>query len=199
MHTENISAGLDDHVHLIDALLAAYETTAVSRYLTVAEELMTACLEKFYDSANGGFFDTEQDVLGTRLKNIEDVPQVSPNAVAILVLQKLSYLTDNETYRGYAEQSLKLFSSFAREIGVHAGAYFCGLDTFFRMVMLNIEAPFESALARTARSFAGMAYVAITYGDDHGRVVSCTQGVCSEPFQDPELLRIFFNASVRKI
>jgi uncharacterized protein YyaL (SSP411 family) len=188
MHAENIPAVLDDYVHLIEALIAAYEATAVPQFLAQAEELMSACLARFYDASNGGFFDTEQEVLGMRLKNIEDVPHVSANAVAILLLQQLAYMTDNEEYRRYAEQSLKLFGEFAREIGVHAGSYFRGLDAFFRMVKLTIEAAPESELAATARALAGKAYTALLYGEDHGRVIPCSRGVCTAPVDNHLLL-----------
>ncbi len=188
MHSEDVPAVLDDYAHLIDALLAGYEAAAEPRYLSLAKDLMGDCLEKFFDRDHGGFFDTAGEVLGTRLKKIEDMPQPSAGAVAIMGLLKLSLLTGKEEYRGLAEQSLRLFADFAREIGVHAGAYFCALDALFRMLKLTIEALPDSELARAARSLSGKAYTAITYGEDKGRVIPCKGTACFEPVSDPAAL-----------
>ena len=190
MHAENIPAGLDDYVHLIDALITGYEATATQRYLLLADELMAACIKKFFDPGEGGFFDTENAVLDTRFKKIEDTPHSSANAVAVLLLLKLSLMTGNDEYRLRGEQSLRLFSGFAREIGVHAGAYFCSLDASFRMLKLAVEAAPGSELAATARALTGNLYAAIVYGDDNGRVIPCSNNICLEPLSSPYDLKV---------
>lgn len=188
LHTEGIPAVLDDYVHLIDALVSGYEAMAEKPYLAKADELMAACMEKFYDKQEGGFFDTESEVLGTRLKRMEDVPQSSANALAVLVLMKLSLMTGKDEYRSAARRTLGIFSELAREIGAHAGAYFASLDASFRMLKLTVEAPPESGLARAARALAGKAYTAVVYGEDRGRVIPCKGTVCFEPVGDPATL-----------
>ncbi len=188
-HTENIIAVLDDYAHLIDALIEAYEATAASRYLGLADELMTLCVEKFYDPHEGGFFDTEDNVLGTRLKRIEDVPHVSANALAIMLLLKLSLMIGKDAYRQKAEQSLRLFARSALEMSVHAGAFFCAYDAFFRMLKLTVEALPECELARAARALAGTTYTVVLYGEDNNRVIPCTANTCREPIIDPAKLR----------
>ncbi len=190
LHTEGVPAVLDDYVHLVDALIEGYVATAEQRYLTQADELMTACIERFYDNPAGGFFDTETEVLGTRLKKIEDVPHPSANALAILLLLKLSLMIGKDEYQRIARQSLRLFAGFAREIGVHAGIYFCSLDASFRMLKLAVEAAPESELARTSRALTGKMYAAIVYGDDHDRVIPCSHDTCSEPLFDAEDLKV---------
>jgi uncharacterized protein YyaL (SSP411 family) len=189
LHTENVSALLDDYIHLIDALIGGYEATAEQRYLSLADELMTSCLAKFYDSGEGGFYDTEHEVLGMRMKRIEDIPQPSANAVAIMLLLKLSIMTGKDEYRKLAERSLAIFAPLALEIGVHAGAYFCGLDASFRMLKLTVEASPESELARNARALSGSAYTVIIYGGAHDRVIPCIGNVCQAPISDPDELR----------
>jgi uncharacterized protein YyaL (SSP411 family) len=188
LHTENIPAVLDDYVHLIDAVLGGYEATAEKRYLTLADELMHSCLEKFHDRDEGGFFDTDQEVLGARMKRMEDSPHPSANTLAILLLQKLSLMTGKDEYREAADRALGIFADLAREIGVHAGAYFCGLDASFRLVKLTVEAAPESGLARAARALGGTMYTAIVYGDDHNRVIPCKGVTCFEPISDPSRL-----------
>lgn len=187
-HTEGIPAVLEDYVHLVEALVSGYEATGERLYLDKADELMASCMEKFYDRREGGFFDTETEVLGTRLKRMEDVPQPSANALAVLVLMKLSLMTGNDEYERAARQTLGIFSGFAREIGVHAGAFFVSLDASFHMLKLTVEAPPESGLARAARALAGKAYTAIVYGDDHDRVIPCKGVTCYEPVSDPAML-----------
>jgi hypothetical protein len=189
LHAENIPAVLDDYVFLIDALIAGYEATARQRYLTSAEELMAVCLEKFSDKAEGGFFDTEREVLGTRLKKIEDIPHASANALAIMLLLKLSLMTGKDAYRQTAERTLRLFARSAREMSVHAGAFFCAYDAFFRMLKLTVEAAPDSGLARAARALAGTIYTAILHGEGNNRVVPCTANTCHEPITDAARLR----------
>ena len=191
MHADNIPAVLDDYIHLIDALIAAYEATAASRYLKHADDLMTVCVKKFYDPHDGGFFDTEDEVLGIRLKRIEDVPHASANALAIMLLLKLSFMTGKDGYRHMAEQSLRLFATSALEMGVHAGSFFCAYDAYFRMIKLTIEALPDSDLARTARAGTGRSHAAIVYGDNYERVSPCIGTVCHEPFYDPKNLELF--------
>jgi uncharacterized protein YyaL (SSP411 family) len=146
---------------------------------------------KFYDSNIGGFFDTEKEVLGMRMKRIEDIPHPSANAVAVMLLLKLHHLTGKDEYRNRAEQTPGIFADLARELGVHAGAYFCALDAWFRMLRLTVEARPGSALARAALALA-RGPVVIVYGEDHGRIVPCLNTVCYEPVNDPEDLRTFF-------
>jgi len=187
-HTEDVPAVLDDYIYLIDALIAGYEATAGQHYLSLADDLMTECLEKFYDKGEGGFFDTENEVLGLRLKRIEDVPHASSNAVAVMLLLKLSLMTGKEAYRSVAEQTLRLFTASARKMSVHAGAYFCALDAWFSMVTLTVEAPPDSELARRARLLSGKRYTTIIYGDNKNRVIPCKQRQCYEPIADSETL-----------
>jgi uncharacterized protein YyaL (SSP411 family) len=186
LHAENVPAGFDDQVNLVDALIAAYEASAEHRYVQLADELMTDCVDKYFDDTEGGFFDTEHEVLGTRLKRIEDVPHPSANALAIMVLLKLALLTDKDQYRRMADQTLRIFAGTAREMGVHAGSYFCGLDASFRMLKLTVEAGHDSDLARAARSLCGKTYTAIQYGGDNNRIIPCRQNICSEPLYNPD-------------
>jgi uncharacterized protein YyaL (SSP411 family) len=187
-HTENITAMLDDYACLIDALIEAYEATAESRYLALADELMTSCVKKFYDAREGGFFDTDDNVLGTRLKRIEDVPHASANAVAIKLLLKLSLLTGKDEYRHMAEQTLRLFARSAIEMSVHAGAFFCAYDAFYRMLKLTVEAPHDGELARVARAVSGTTYSVVLYGEEKNHVIPCTTNTCHEPVTDPAKL-----------
>jgi uncharacterized protein YyaL (SSP411 family) len=184
MHADGVAALLDDQVYLVEALLAAYEATADRAFLDRASGLMDDCLKKFGDPA-GGFFDTAEQVLGMRLKHIEDTPHPSANAVALILLIKLHHLTGREEYRAAAERSLAAFAPSASAMGVHAGTYDCALDAWFNMLTLTVEAHPESDLARAARKVCGRPTV-IVYGEDRGRVSPCLQGTCFEPATNAE-------------
>ncbi len=199
-HAAGVRGQLDDYVHTIDALISAYEATAQDRYRAAADELMATCLETFFDHERGGFFDAEQAILGVRLKRIEDTPHPSPNAVAVMSLLKLSALTGKEAYRKAAEQTLRIFADISREIGVHAGAYFCALDAWLRPLSITIEAqpgsvPARAALSRTLRSDM------VVYGEDHGRIIPCVGETCYEPLMDGGAVTKYFNklhSSIKK-
>ncbi len=155
---------------------------------------MQLTLATFQDS-EGGFFDTGQEVLGTRLKRIDDIPHPSANSTAIMLLLKLHRLTGEDRYQEAAGRALSLFAPAAAEIGIHAGAYYVGLDAWFHLLTLTVEAPAESMLAQAARAFVG-AHTVIRYnGDQGGRVIPCMGTLCGEPITDPTLLA----ASVRRL
>jgi len=132
LHAEGIDAFLDDYMNFIDALISAYNATQDKGYIEQADSYMTRCIEKFYDTENGGFFDTENEVIEMRLKGIEDSPHPSANSMGIVCLTNLSFLLGNTTYKGFAEKTLAHFSLAAKAMGIHGGYYFYALDNWFR-------------------------------------------------------------------
>jgi uncharacterized protein len=130
-HCPGIRALLDDHVNIVAALISAHEATGDPSYLSRAEALMKACIDKFWDSDKGGFFDTEEPVLGTRLRMVEDIPHPSGNSVGIMNLIKLGRTLKKEEYLAHAEKGLKYFAGVVEGMGLHGGYYFCALDAFF--------------------------------------------------------------------
>jgi uncharacterized protein YyaL (SSP411 family) len=185
-HTEGVPALLDDHVYLIEALVAASEATGDPAWLYRATVFMDRCLERFGDG-EGGFFDTGQEVLGTRLKRIEDIPHPSANATAALLLIKLFHLTGREHYRSQAERVLRIFSVAVNEMSIHAGTYYCALDAWFTMLKLTVEAVPSSDLAVAARRLTGP-YTVVVYGEDKGRIVPCLGETCYAPVANNEEL-----------
>jgi uncharacterized protein len=190
-HSEGVNAHLDDYIYIIDALISAYEVSANAKYLALAEGFMETCLERFWDNEGGGFFDTEEEVVGLRLKGIEDVPRPSANALAVIVLLKLAAMLNKEEYHQYAEKSLNTFSTDAQLMEIHGAYFFCGLDALYRMLKLDIQAPSDSALAKSAL-FTYHPYSCVVYGnDDKGSVVPCIRDTCYQPVDDPEQLKQF--------
>jgi uncharacterized protein YyaL (SSP411 family) len=130
LHSEGVEAFLDDYANFIDALINAYEMSGDKNYLDQADLYMGQCIGKFLDKSDGGFFDTENEVIGLRLKGIEDTPHPSANSIAVMCLIKLSLMLGKDEYMRYAESALNCFASVARAMGIHCGYYFCALDAY---------------------------------------------------------------------
>ncbi len=189
-HTEGIKALLDDYIYLAEALIEAYEVTGHALYLREAENFMGICLNKFRDIAEGGFFDTDSEVLGLRLKTIEDIPNPSANSLAIMLLLKLSVMTGKTEYHQYAEAALKRFAQYAKKAGLHAGFFYCAMDACYHMLKLSVEAAPGSELAEAALS-TSYPYKCIVYGNDTGTVIPCLGKVCHKPVNNISGLREF--------
>ena len=192
-HTEGVRAVLDDYVYFIDALISAYEVTGNASYMADAHKLMGLCREKFWDGNEGGFFDTDSEVLGIRLKTIEDIPHPSANAISIILFLKLFHMTGKSEYLASAETSLKAFSAGAKKMGIHTGYYYAAMDAYFNMLTLTLQTPRQSELAETALS-GFHPYQCIVYGEDKGSVIPCVGKACYEPITDPARLRDFLNS-----
>lgn len=131
LHSEGVEAFLDDYANIVYALISAYEVSGGKNYLDHADLYMGQCIGKFRDKNDGGFFDTENEVIGLRLKGIEDSPHPSANSTAIMCLIKLSLLLGKDEYMRYAESALNCFAPAARAMGIHGGYYFCALSAWF--------------------------------------------------------------------
>lgn len=191
LRTDQVAAVLDDYVFLVEALIAAYEATGEMSFLERARDLMDQCIGRFWDTADGGFFDTESDVLGVRLKGIEDLPHPSANAVAIILLHKLARITGQTRYSELAERALRVFAAPAVNVGMHAASYFSALDAHFHMMTLTIRANPSHPLFQSARDIS-YPYLCYAYQADEGIVIPCVGRICYEPVRSPEELREFF-------
>jgi hypothetical protein len=190
-HTGRVKAVLDDYIFLIEGLVNAYEITGYTDYAHQAAGLMDSCIEKFWDGDDGGFFDTDGEVLGIRLKGIEDLPHPSANAVGIDLLLRLHLITSQQRYRQLAETGLKIFAHQAMEMGIHTAYYFCALDAYFHMLKLTFQTKPDDPLAEEVRSLY-YPYVGYVYGEDDGSIIPCLGEVCFTPVRSPEDMRSFF-------
>jgi len=103
---------LEGYAFLLDGVIQLYEATLKPAHLDFAVELAEAMLAKFYDPANGGFW---QSPAGTtdlilRVKDDYDGAEPSGNSVATLALLKLAAITGREDFRHPAEMTLRLFA-----------------------------------------------------------------------------------------
>jgi len=179
-HSEGIKALLDDYVYLMDALVSAYETTGNREYAEHAVTLMQTCLDRFWDTENGGFFDSEDHVLGMKIKGIEDIPHPSANSICIIVLIRLANITKDQKYMQYAEDSLKAFSDRARDLGISGGYFFCALDAYLNTLKMTIHTEPAHELAKTARA-AFHPYMSYVYEEDMRYIIPCSGETCYKP------------------
>ena len=101
---------LEGYAFLLDGVIQLYEATLEPAHLDFACELAGAMLAKFYDPANGGFW---QSPAGTgdlilRVKDDYDGAEPSGNSVATLSLLKLAALTGRDEFKQAAEATLQL-------------------------------------------------------------------------------------------
>lgn len=197
-HSENVRALLDDYVYIVDALISSYEVTSDDRYLTIAKRIMDICLERLWDREEGGFFDSDEAILGMRLKDIEDIPHPSANSLAIIILLKLFQLTDRSEYLKYAEKSLEQFTGSAEIFGINGASYYSSLDCYYRMMRLSIYG--EGGLTQSAL-FSFRPYITIGYfvlqslismNEKRQYIVPCLKTECYDAIYTKEELEDFF-------
>jgi uncharacterized protein YyaL (SSP411 family) len=103
---------LEGYAFLLDGVIQLYEATLVPKHLDFAVELAEAMIAKFYDPANGGFWQSPASTtdLILRVKDDYDGAEPSGNSVATLALLKLAGITGREDFRQPAEATLQLFA-----------------------------------------------------------------------------------------
>lgn len=107
-----VEAGLDDYVFLIWGLIELYEATFEQRHLDRAVTLTSALMDRFWDTAGGGFFSTAHDIETpiARAKTAHDSAIPAGNAVAMLNLLRLADLTGDTSLTETAVAMGKAFS-----------------------------------------------------------------------------------------
>jgi uncharacterized protein YyaL (SSP411 family) len=129
---------LEDQVLIALALLDAFEVTGERRYFDRALALGDLVVKRFWDEAEGGFFDMALDAadrlgsLTVKRKALQDSPTPAGNSVAIALWDRLSYLADRPDFREQAERTLDLFATKASEYGLFAATYGLALANHLR-------------------------------------------------------------------
>ena len=103
---------LEGYAFLLAGGIDLYEATLEPEHLDFAIELAEAMIAKFFDAANGGFW---QSLAGTndlilRVKDDYDGAEPSGNSVALLALLKLAGITGREDFRLPVQATLQLFA-----------------------------------------------------------------------------------------
>jgi len=99
---------LEDHAFLLLGLIELYECTLEPGHIDFAVELSDAMLAKFYDGADGGFWQGAKDAkdLILRTKDEYDGAEPSGNSIATLALLKLGAITGRREFLEAAGKTL---------------------------------------------------------------------------------------------
>jgi hypothetical protein len=103
---------LEAYAFLLSGVIDLYEATLEAKHLDFAIALAEAMIAKFYDSENGGFWQSTggaKDLI-LRVKDDYDGAEPSGNSVATLALLKLAAITGREDFKRSAEATLRLFA-----------------------------------------------------------------------------------------
>jgi hypothetical protein len=108
---------LDSYAFLLDGVIQFYEATLEPAHLDFAVHLAETMLAKFYDEADGGFWQSPAGAsdLILRVKDDYDGAEPSGNSVATLALLKLAAITGREDLRRAAETTLQLSAARLRQ------------------------------------------------------------------------------------
>src|SRR5580765_2392248 len=106
---------LDDHAYFARACVELYAATHEPRWLERAAAVTETMLARFWDDADGAFFESPSDAHGIaiRMKDGHDGAELAGNSVATAVLLRLATLLERADWRVWAERS---FAYHARRL-----------------------------------------------------------------------------------
>jgi uncharacterized protein YyaL (SSP411 family) len=109
---------LEGYAFLLSGVVELYESTLAPAHLEFALSLADSMLAKFYDSENGGFWQSPAGAkdLILRVKDDYDGAQPSGNSVAVLALLKLGRIAERADFIAAAEKTLRLFSNRLQQV-----------------------------------------------------------------------------------
>lgn len=205
---------LEDYTHLIEGLLALYQTSFESRWYAAAQELVDAMWVHFSASPNGqdesvGFYDTADDAqdLVVRPRELQDNAVPSGNAMAATVLQKLARFAHEPRYEVHARRILEAMAELMGQHPLAFGQWLVALDDALAppvevAVVGDLDVEATQALIREAqRAYAphqllaagsGAAPALLAHREQlEGRPTAyvCRDEMCHPPVTDPDALR----------
>ena len=128
----HLNAYLDDYAFLLDGLLELLQARWHNDTYAWALEIADALISLFEDKDNGGFFftshDHEQLIQRTKTCNDEAIP--SGSGIAVMVLNRLGYLSGQNQYIDAAERALKTAWPAINQAPVSHCTYVSALDDF---------------------------------------------------------------------
>jgi hypothetical protein len=150
-----LNAYLEDHAHLLEALLVLYQATFEPRWFAEARALADTILARFADRERGGFFTTSDDheQLVARRKDLEDSPVPSGGSSAALGLLRLAALTGERRYEEAAIGHLRLLHELAPRHPQAFGHLLQALDVHLNPLReVALVGPDTRALERVVRA-----------------------------------------------
>lgn len=113
----NIHGFAEDYTFLIQALLDLYESDFQTEWLVFALTLQEQLDQRFFDSADGGYFASELGDPSVLVRSKDDYDSAEPAASSIAArnLLRLAELTGDDSFRQKAEKTFTAFSQPLRE------------------------------------------------------------------------------------
>lgn len=121
---------LEAYANLAAGVLQLYEVTLAPERLEFALALAQKMLDVFYDSKEGGFFQSPSGAgdLILRIKDDYDGAEPSGNSVAAGLLQKLGKICEREDFLRAADKTLRLFAERLQMMPQAVPQLLVGLD-----------------------------------------------------------------------
>jgi uncharacterized protein len=170
MRTPKVSAFLDDHAFLVDALITLYESTFDPRWYRDAIALADTMVARFCDQERGGFFTTSDDheQLAARRKDLEDSPIPSGNSAAAYALLRLALLSGEGKYERHGLGVLRLLYPLAVRHPHAFGHLLRAADFYLAPVReVAIVGPEADGLVRVVRD-SFRPHLVLAGGDQNG-------------------------------
>jgi len=199
---------LEAYAFLLSGVIELYEATLESKHLDFAIELAETMLAKFYDSKNGGFWQSAIDSndLILRVKDDYDGAEPSGNSVAVLSLLKLGAITGQKKFTEVAEKTLHLFAqrlqNFPQAVPLMLHALDFSLEepwrvvivgdknfTNFHELLLAAHAVYQPNKIVLGNVGAVEAFAKTMLAKNEATVYLCTGNSCQPPTSDAAKLK----------
>ncbi|HLH64874.1 MAG TPA: thioredoxin domain-containing protein [Solirubrobacteraceae bacterium] len=156
LRTDRVPGFLDDHAHLLEALLTLYEATFRPRWFAEAQALAATLVGRFADHERGGFLMTASDHEHgfERRRDLEDSPLPSGSSSAAFGLLRLARLTGERAHEERAIRTLAIVAPFAARHPHGFGHALCAID--FALADVREVAIVPGADARAADELASV-------------------------------------------
>jgi len=124
--TTSIEGQLEDYANLIEALISLFDITSAIGYLQQASNLMSSCIDGFWDEKEMGFFLSPSNQVGpqlTRSRSASDGATFAPVATALACLISLrdrSAYLEESSQQLFSERAEQCISSLVGEINNNA-------------------------------------------------------------------------------
>jgi hypothetical protein len=212
-----VNGYLEDYAFLIWGLLELYEATLDSDYLKWGYQLNQILLDKYWDVEDGGFYLTGKDAEDVlmRKKDTLDSALPSGNGIALLNLEQLAALLEDQKLQEFALKQEKAFSSMISQAPTARSIFLVGvinrINPYFEVVISGerddkqtnklLEIFKENYLPRAAYSLNSAdddwmkskveSFQEKKPLDGNATAYPCKQGVCGMPVTSPmKLLEI---------
>jgi uncharacterized protein YyaL (SSP411 family) len=184
---------LNDRAHFLNALLDAHAWLPDGdKYLGRAKEVARGILDRYFDDANGGFFDVDRDAEAPGYLQVREKP-LPENVAAVNGLLKLHQATGDDTYREAARRTLSAYVEANGVWGEFAAGYAVAVDQFLhRPVEVTLEGhPGNADTGAMLQAMLNVPYPHLIIRpasagvDSPARAHICVDTLCLPPVSNP--------------